>query len=79
MSAITAVFVDSAAGLSDYMWSALSIDAAAFEDVLAQWEEGEFAQLHPCVALPVAGLTTTIIFSAKKGEALQSQLIGMSE
>eukprot|EP01052_Picozoa_sp_SAG31_P009126 SAG31_NODE_474_length_15176_cov_7.362340_4_plen_80_part_00 len=58
---------------------ALFADTGEFEDVLAQWESGEFAQLHPSIACPFNGLMATIAFSTTKAETLQSQLIGMSE
>ena len=52
----------------------------SFEGVLAQWETGNFDQIRPAGALPSQGLHVgaAISWSRKRGEAKQSELVGMT-
>ena len=50
----------------------------SFEGVLAQWEAGNFDQTLPAGALPMGGLKATNSWSLKRGEAKQSELVGMT-
>ena len=49
-----------------------------FEGVLAQWEAGNFDQIRPSGALPRGGLAASNTWSLKRGEAKQSELVGMT-
>eukprot|EP01052_Picozoa_sp_SAG31_P044215 SAG31_NODE_7630_length_1635_cov_2.006510_2_plen_79_part_00 len=46
--------------------------------MLAEWEEGLFANLSPKFGLPLGGLIQCIDWSRRKGESLQAELIGMT-
>ena len=50
----------------------------SFEGVLAQWETGNFDQIRPAGALPLGGLMSAKKWSRKRGEAKQSELVGMT-
>ena len=50
----------------------------SFEGVLAQWEAGNFDQIRPALALPWGGLRPAVKWSRTRGEAKQSELVGMT-
>ena len=58
-----------------YQWVGYTL---SLEGVLAQWEAGNFDQIRPANALPWGGLMSAIKWSLKRGEAKQSELVGMT-
>ena len=58
------------------MWVTYTL---AFEGVLAQWEAGNFDQIRPAGAVPLLlGLGAAMSWSLKRGEAKQTELVGMT-
>ena len=58
-----------------HQWAAY---ARSWERVLAEWDAEKFTTLHPAGPMVFAGLTSSIDWSRKRGEAAQKELIGMT-
>ena len=50
----------------------------SFERVLAQWEAGNFDKIRPASAMPLGGIMAVVVWSRKRGEAKQRELVGMT-